>query len=75
MVAIYHFAGVVPSLGQTWFQLVEFLTSITDINKGLRLAAQNGNFSVIEYFIGKGANDWNLGMKGAFWQLLPGQGL
>ena len=55
LVAIHHFPGVVPSLGTTWFQLVEFLTSTKDVNEGLRLAAQYGNFSLIEYFIGKGA--------------------
>ena len=65
LVADNHFPAVVPSLGTTWFQLVKFLTSTKDVNEGLRLAAKYNNPSLIEYYIGKGANNWDLGMEGA----------
>ena len=67
IVANYHFPGVVPTTGTTWFQLIEFLTSdkANSVNNGLELSAQAGNHSLVEYFIGKGADHWNWGMQEA----------
>ncbi len=66
-VANYHFPGVVPTSGTTWFQLIEILTSdeINDVSIGLNRSAKSGNISLVEYFIDKGANNWNWGMEGA----------
>ena len=67
LVANYHFPGVIPTAGTTWFQLIKFLTSdkVKNIDKGLKLSAYMGNISLVEYFISKGANNWDRGMYGA----------
>ena len=66
-VATYHIPGVIPTSGTSWFELVKFLTidRLKNVNKGLALSAQAGNLSLVEYFIGKGACNWNWGMVGA----------
>ena len=67
LVATYHFPGVIPTSGTTWFQLIKFLTSseIRNINRGLNLAAQSSNISLVKYFINKGADNWDWAMCGA----------
>ena len=64
LVANYHFPGVIPTAGTTWFELFQFLIShkVKDVNIGLELSAHVGNISLVEYFINKGANVWYLGM-------------
>ncbi len=64
LVATYHFPGVIPTPGTTWFRLIEFLISdkVKDTNQGLILSAKVGNLSLIEFFLNKGASYLNLGM-------------
>ena len=64
LVANHHFPGVIPIVGITWVQLVEFLTSdeVKDVNEALSLSAISGNINLVKYFIGKGANNLDDGM-------------
>ncbi len=64
MVANHHFPGVIPTVGTTWLQLVEFLTSdeVKNFNEALILSATAGNLSLVKYFISKGANNLDDGM-------------